>query len=311
VKIDRRKFLANTTGIAALSVAPLEYLKAKNTTHMQPNNFKAIILATNWGFEGTVDAFCAKAKKAGYDGIEMWWPMDQKNQEILFEALNKHELSIGFLCGVGEEEPTKHVAAFKNMLTSLLQHTKQTPLYVNCHSGKDYFSFDVNNEIIEFTLEQSKKSGIPIYHETHRSRMLYSAPNAKQFMEKNEALKITLDISHWCNVHESLLHDQEKTVQMALSRTGHIHARVGHAEGPQVNDPRAPEWETTVKRHLEWWDIVVQMQIKNGANQMTFLTEFGPPNYMPTMPYTQQPLSNQWEINVYMMQLLRKRYQQS
>jgi sugar phosphate isomerase/epimerase len=278
---------------------------------MQPNNFKAIILATNWGFEGTVDAFCAKAKKAGYDGIEMWWPMEQKNQEILFDALNKHELSIGFLCGVGEEEPIKHIAAFKNMLTSLLQHTKQKPLYVNCHSGKDYFSFDVNNEIIEFTLEQSKKSGIPIYHETHRSRMLYSAPNAKQFMEKNEALKITLDISHWCNVHESLLHDQEKTVQMALSRTGHIHARVGHAEGPQVNDPRAPEWETTVKRHLEWWDTVVQMQIKNGANQMTFLTEFGPPNYMPTMPYTQQPLSNQWEINVYMMQLLRKRYQQS
>ena len=311
MKIDRRKFLANTTGIAALSLAPLEYLKAKNNTNMQANNFKPIILATNWGFEGTVDAFCAQAKKAGYDGIEMWWPMEQKNQDILFDALKKHELAIGFLCGVGDEEPTKHIAAFKNMLNSLLQHTKQTPLYVNCHSGKDYFSFEVNNEIIAFTIEQSKKSGIPIYHETHRSRMLYSAPNAKKFMEKNEALNITLDISHWCNVHESLLHDQENTVQLALSRTGHIHARVGHAEGPQVNDPRAPEWETTVKRHLEWWDAVVQMKIKNGAHQMTFLTEFGPPNYMPTMPYTQQPLSNQWEINVYMMQLLRKRYQQS
>ena len=128
-------------------------------------------------------------------------------------------------------------------------------------------------------------------------------------MEKNEDLKITLDISHWCNVHESLLHDQENTVQLALSRTGHIHARIGHPEGPQVNDPRAPEWTETVHRHFEWWDAVVQMQIKNGAHQLTFLTEFGPPNYMPTMPYTQQPLSNQWEINVYMMQLLRKRYQ--
>lgn len=311
MKIDRRKFLANTTGIAALSLAPLEYLKAKNKTNMQANTFKPILLATNWGFEGTVDAFCAKAKKAGYDGIEMWWPMEQKDQQVLFDALKKHELAIGFLCGVGEEEPTKHLAAFKNMLNSLLQNTKQKPLYVNCHSGKDYFSFEVNNEIIAFTIEQSKKSGIPIYHETHRSRMLYSAPNAKLFMEKNEALNITLDISHWCNVHESLLHDQEKTVQLALSRTGHIHARVGHAEGPQINDPRAPEWETTVKRHLEWWDAVVKMKIKNGAHQMTFLTEFGPPNYMPTMPYTQQPLSNQWEINVYMMQLLRNRYQQS
>ena len=195
------------------------------------------------------------------------------------------------------------------MVNSLLDNTQQKPLYINCHSGKDYFSFDANNEIIEFTIAQSKKSGIPICHETHRSRMLYSAPITKQFMEKNEALRITLDISHWCNVHESLLHDQENTVQMALSRTDHIHARIGHAEGPQVNDPRAPEWATTVQRHLEWWDAIVQMKIKNGATTMTFLTEFGPPNYMPTMPYSQQPISNQWDINVYMMELIRKRYQ--
>jgi hypothetical protein len=29
---------------------------------------------------------------------------------------------------------------------------------------------------------------------------------------------------------------------------------------------------------------------------------------MPTTPYTRQPLADQWAINVYMMQLLRKRY---
>lgn len=307
MKIDRRKFLTKTTGLAAIGLAPFTHLNA--TTTMQPNHFKPIILATNWGYEGTLDSFCNKVKQAGYDGIEMWWPMDQKEQQLLFDTLKKYDLAIGFLCGVAEEDATKHFAAFKNMVNSLLDNTQQKPLYINCHSGKDYFSLDANNEIIEFTIAQSKKSGIPICHETHRSRMLYSAPITKQFMEKNEALRITLDISHWCNVHESLLHDQENTVQMALSRTDHIHARIGHAEGPQVNDPRAPEWATTVQRHLEWWDAVVQMKIKNGATSMTFLTEFGPPNYMPTMPYTQQPLSNQWDINVYMMELVRKRYQ--
>ncbi len=310
MKIDRRKFLTNTTGIAALSFSPLALLKA-NPTKMSKNNFKPIVLATNWGYEGSVEDFCAKAKKAGYDGIEMWWPMENKDQEELFNALKKHDLSIGFLIGVGEVDPRKHITAFKQMLSSLLQNMKQKPLYVNCHSGKDYFPFEINNEIIAYTLEQAKNSGIPILHETHRSRMLYSAPNANTFMEKNPALRITLDISHWCNVHESLLHDQAQTVQLALSRTDHIHARVGHAEGPQVNDPRAPEWSAEVQKHLEWWDAVVQMKIKNGASSLTFLTEFGPPNYMPTMPYTQQPLANQWEINVYMMQLLRKRYQQS
>ena len=305
--MDRRNFLSKTTGIAAIGLAPFTQLNA--TTTMQPNHFKPIILATNWGYEGSLDSFCNKVKLAGYDGIEMWWPMDQKEQQLLFDTLKKYNLAIGFLCGVGEEEATKHIAAFKNMVNSLLDNTQQKPLYINCHSGKDYFSFDANNEIIEFTIAQSKKSGIPICHETHRSRMLYSAPTTKQFMEKNEALRITLDISHWCNVHESLLHDQENTVQMALSRTDHIHARIGHPEGPQVNDPRAPEWATTVQRHLEWWDAIVQMKIKNGATTMTFLTEFGPPNYMPTVPYSQQPISNQWDINVYMMELIRKRYQ--
>jgi hypothetical protein len=107
------------------------------------------------------------------------------------------------------------------------------------------------------------------------------------------------------------LDDQEETVQLALSRVDHIHARIGHQEGPQVNDPRAPEWANAVKRHLEWWDKIVQLKIQGGVNSITILTEFGPPDYMPTLPYTRQPLGDQWNINVYMMQLLRKRYQQS
>jgi hypothetical protein len=42
---------------------------------------------------------------------------------------------------------------------------------------------------------------------------------------------------------------------------------------------------------------------------MTILTEFGPPDYLPTLPYTRQPVASQWDINVHMMQLLKKRYQ--
>ena len=115
------------------------------------------------------------------------------------------------------------------------------------------------------------------------------------------------DISHWCNVHESLLEDQTETVAMALERVEHLHARIGHQEGPQVNDPRAPEWENAVKAHLAWWDKVLERKMQAGET-MTILTEFGPPNYLPTLPYTQQPVADQWAINVYIMQMLRKRY---
>jgi hypothetical protein len=53
---------------------------------------------------------------------------------------------------------------------------------------------------------------------------------------------------------------------------------------------------------------VLQNKIKTGAKYLTILTEFGPPNYLPALPYTRQPVANQWEINAYMRELLRKRY---
>jgi len=109
-------------------------------------------------------------------------------------------------------------------------------------------------------------------------------------------------------VSESLLQDQQSTIDIALQRIDHIHARIGHPEGPQVNDPRAPEWESAVQAHVAWWDTVVEMKKQKGE-VMTFLTEFGPTDYMPALPYTRQPLANQWEINVHMMKLLRERYQ--
>jgi hypothetical protein len=136
---------------------------------------------------------------------------------------------------------------------------------------------------------------------------MFAAPLTRMYMEKRPDLKLTFDVSHWCNVHESMLADQKDTINMALQRVEHIHARIGHPEGPQVNDPRAPEWEAVVKQHFDWWDIVAERKKKNGE-RMTILTEFGPADYMPTLPYTRQPLADQWAINVHMMNLLRKRY---
>jgi hypothetical protein len=118
---------------------------------------------------------------------------------------------------------------------------------------------------------------------------------------------LTFDVSHWCNVHESLLGDQEETIALALDRVDHIHARVGHAEGPQVSDPRAPEWGPAMNAHFEWWDKVVTRKRKEGK-MFTILTEFGPPDYLPTLPYTRQPVADQWDINVHMLNVLRKRY---
>ncbi|MBO9614579.1 MAG: TIM barrel protein [Dyadobacter sp.] len=309
--MTRRDFINNTTAAAVTTAGALttfESIADANKAVVQfENKLSLKVLGTNWGFQGTTDQFCAAVKKEGYDGIEMWWQGSKDKQKELFEALKKHNLEVGFLCGSGERDYKTHLNAFKSQIDAATTQWPVKPLYINCHSGRDHFTYEQNKAFIDHTTEASTKSGIPIYHETHRGRMLFAAHVARNFIEKNPALRLTLDISHWCNVHESLLQDQEETVQLALTRVGHIHSRVGHEEGPQVNDPRAPEWEAAVKAHLAWWDKVVEYKVKSGET-LTVLTEFGPPNYQPTVPFTHQPLSDQWGINVHMMHLLRKRY---
>jgi sugar phosphate isomerase/epimerase len=309
MRINRREFLG--LGSSAGTALLLSSLESSSSIHqpafIMDNKFDLKIMGTSWGFTGTTEEFCAKAKQEGYDGIEMWWPMNKKDQDELFAALQKHQLDIGFLCGGSQNDPAEHLAFFIKMIDAAAGNGIQRPLYINCHSGRDHFSYEQNKLFIDHTMALAKQTGITICHETHRSRMMFAAHICRNFIEKIPELKITFDVSHWCNVHESLLHDQQETVDLVLQRVEHIHARIGHPEGPQVNDPRAPEWEVTVKQHFEWWDKVIERKKKNGE-RMTILTEFGPPDYMPTLPYTRQPLSDQWAINVYMMKLLRKRY---
>jgi sugar phosphate isomerase/epimerase len=64
------------------------------------NNYQLKILATNWGFRGTLDEYCSKVKTEGYDGIEIWWPVEAKEQNELFATLKKYNLEVGFYVAV-------------------------------------------------------------------------------------------------------------------------------------------------------------------------------------------------------------------
>jgi sugar phosphate isomerase/epimerase len=305
MKYNRRNFIGGSLAItSALFLTPTKAFSAPES-EKRSDGFALKIMAPYWGFNGSVTDFCKKAKQDGYDGIEILWSAEIA--EELFKALKAYQLDVGFLCRGDEPLPAPHFTTFKKVLKEAVENKYQKPLYINVHSGKDFFQYEDNKKFIDFTIQYAKETGVPIYHETHRSRMLYSAPASLRYLQENPGLRLTLDISHWCNVSESLLEDQPKTVALALSRTDHIHSRVGHSEGPQVSDPRAPEWKSAVDAHFAWWDKVVAIKKQQGK-VLTMLTEFGPPSYMPTIPFTNLPVADQWAINVYMMQIWRKRY---
>lgn len=303
---SRRKFLTQTLSATAIPILGLTDTIQKSSADSTINiSVPLQIFATNWGFNGTLPEFCEKAKRAGYDGIEMWLPGNAPQRELLLQTVTQYGLKLGLLTGSGKTNFEENRIEFKQQIDLAIS---MKPVYINCHSGKDFFSLDQAKQIITDTLFPSEISGIPIYHETHRGRICYNVPTTIALLKSISNMKLTLDISHWCVVHESLLKDQKESVDLALSKTGHIHARVGHQEGPQVTDPRAPEWQDAFLAHLSWWDEVVKLKNQKGE-AITILTEFGPPMYLPVVPYTQQPLANQWDINVYMLNFLRNRYQ--
>ncbi len=282
----------------------LLFILISTLTSYSQKQGKLQFFQTDWGRTLSWDSFCEKTKAAGYDGLETWFPSDKKSQAELKAALEKYNLKVGFLNGTDKSLP------FEESLKSYTEHFKTliawNPAYINCHTGSDFLTFEQNKAFIDSANKIAKQNNIPIYHETHRGRFSYNLPDTKKYVQAIPDLKMTLDISHWMVVHESLLENQDVELQEVLDRSHHIHARVGHAESPQVNDPEAPEWKKSVDRHLDLWEKVIRQKWEK-QEMFTITTEFGPADYMPTLPYTKVPVADQWKANLYMMKVLKER----
>lgn len=259
-----------------------------------------------WGLEAlSLEEAAKKVKVAGYDGMEIATAPDKAAEAMA--VMKSHGLDTILMAFGGGNNFPEHKAKYKADLEKI---AASKPLLINCHTGKDYFSHEQNCELIQVAFDVQKKTGVPILHETHRGRFTYSAPATQHYFVTFPDLRLTGDFSHWVNVSESLLNDQVENMERAIKHTDHIHNRVGHPEGPQVNDPRAPEWKSCVDAHLAWWDKIVETHRKKGTKVLTITSEFGPaPGYLQTLPYTNLPVASQWDINVYMKDLLKKRYQ--
>ena len=262
-----------------------------------------LFFQTNWGFEGSWEAFFLKTKSSGYDGVEVWLPKNASVQQEVSKGLKKHQLKVIYLCGTNKSLSFKEsLLAYENDLKRAIV---QKPYAINSHTGSDFFSFEQNMKLLKLANDLSNKYNIPIHHETHRGRFSYALPETKRYLNSDSAFRLTLDISHWMVVHESLLAQQQQLLGEVMERTDHIHARVGFEEGPQVNNPQAPEWDKALNRHLSIWESIILSHWKTGK-PMTITTEFGPPNYLPTAPFTQKPLSDQWEANVFIMEAIKE-----
>ena len=266
------------------------------------------VFAAHWGNnELAPEVFIDRVAAAGFDGIEMSLPLDAALREEWTERIAQAGLQL--IAAQWETVFHSDFELHRAALAELLENAcLARPVLVNTHTGKDYYSQAQNAELIELAMEISARHGVPIVHEIHRSRFSGHPMLLLPYLDKYPDLPLTADLSHWCCSCESLLADQPHTLARTLPHIRHIHARVGHAQGPQVAEFRAPEAKEALDAHLAWWDTVVALRRAAGAELLTFTPEFGPAPYLQTLPYTQQPVADAWQQNVAMLHLLRQRY---
>jgi len=266
---------------------------------------RVLIIRSKWDLDPLpLDQFLTRIRQQGFDGSEIHLPSLHESPETTIALHQENHLASVLMITTEGKTPEEHLASLEQRYTLAIRYR---PLHINCHTGRDIFPLEDNVRIFRRGLALVEEHGVPLYHETHRGRATFSLLSTLAILRALPAVKITADFSHWCCVHESLLSDMPEGLDAAIRQTGYIHARVGHPEGPQVSDPRAPEWQHAVEAHLGWWERIAALARARGWAQLALCPEFGPPPYMPTLPYTQTAVADVDDIVRHMMQLLRAR----
>ncbi len=247
--------------------------------------------------------FAACVADAGYDGTEIYLPARRDSAQ---EIRRLHAAAgLGMVAHISTEGNTVE-DHLRSLEAHYLKAVEIEPWCVNSHTGRDHFSFEDSLRIFEKGQILIEKHGVPVFHETHRGRALFSIPAARSFLRAIPGLQLTADFSHWVCVHESDLSDQPEGLDAAISAAHHIHARVGFDEGPQISDPRNPLHEPWLRLFTSWWKRIVRLRRDEDREFLTISPEFGPVPYMPLNGRSQVAVADAWEINLWMLSYLRR-----
>jgi sugar phosphate isomerase/epimerase len=251
-----------------------------------------------WGITETWDQAFPRIRAEGYDVIEspIPDPTDQARFRTLLDQYGFDYIAMIFTSGATVSD---HLDSFRAQITA--SRTLQ-PIMINSHSGRDAWNDDQSRDFFEQALELEAALDIPVAHETHRGRILFNPWVTQRLIQQFENLHLCFDISHWVCVCERLLDTELDIIQQCAERCIHLHTRVGYEQGPQVPDPRAPEYQRHLEAHERWWQMVWDAQISRGQKISTLTPEFGPPDYLHTLPYSNMPVADLWEVCNWMAQ---------
>lgn len=257
-----------------------------------------------WGVDPPWDQDFVEFAQKGYHGVEV--PLSLvKDIPAFVNGLSAHGFQCIPMIFTSGQSVEEHIASFRTQVHDALV---LKPTLINSQSGVDAFTLEQSRQFFRDALRIEAEAGVPIAHETHRGRILFNPWITAQLLDDFADLKLCCDFSHWVCVSERLIDDQIDVIRGCAKRAIHVHARVGYPEGPQVPDPRAPEYAAFVEAHERWWDIIWETQANDGQAVSTLTAEFGPPPYLHTLPHTNVPVADLREICDWQADRLRTRF---
>lgn len=158
---------------------------------------------------------------------------------------------------------------------------RYAPLWVIVQGGRDSWDDAAVDEFLVGAEKVSEAHGVTLAHESHRGRMFFDPWRTDRVAARHPDMMLAADYSHWAVVAERLLEPEAAILERLAPRVLHIDARVGHAQGPQVADPRLPEWQAALDAHERWWDDIWAAAKAAKRDVMTVVPEFGPEPYRP------------------------------
>ncbi|MEM1294753.1 MAG: sugar phosphate isomerase/epimerase [Verrucomicrobiota bacterium] len=264
-----------------------------------------------WGHDGTVEDAIHQAVAAEFDGIEGQVPEDKDERSRLKDQLAAADLEmIAEIYTGGWYVPSPHATPadhLKDLRKGLERSLPMHPLFVNTQTGLDAWPLKVQVDYFRQLIELEAEFQTTITVETHRSRSTYNPWVTAELIRELPDLKLNLDFSHWCCVAERLVMNNDPDLLKSFGQNcWHLHARVGYDQGPQVPDPRAPEYFEAVSAHLDWWKQMWACLALRGFQTITMTPEFGTDGYLHLQPYTQEPVADLWDVNQWMGRELRQ-----
>jgi len=277
---------------------------------------KLEIYKTLWGHVGSIEEAAGSCIATGFAGIEGPVPRSSEKRCHFIATLGDHRLSlIAEICtatpdGSYVPSPGKSVGEHLDSLKEGIDRSLVAdPVFINTMAGSDSWCF---SEMVTFytgLLALEADCGKNITLETHRGRPTYSPWLLRDLLKELPDLKLNCDFSHFCVVTERLiLNEEPEMLALLVSRAFHLHARVGYDQGPQVPDPRAPEFSGALAAHERWWDAIWASQKARGLEVSTLTPEFGPDGYLHCEPYTGRPVADLWEVNQWIAHRQRERF---